>query len=113
MPDRLTLKSSPPPAQATDSDDPPSQESGKRQPPALPSAFLTGMQDRRVMVYRVNGIKLAGTVRPFDSYTHLLQGADGMDSLIFKHTISSSIPGAPVVTRARRTPFGNRPERTG
>jgi host factor-I protein len=71
------------------------------------------MQDRLVTVYLVNGIKLAGKVRQHDQYTLLLQGADGIDSLIFKHAISTVIPGAPVVTRERRTPFGRRPEWTG
>ncbi|MFO1433045.1 MAG: RNA chaperone Hfq [Candidatus Competibacteraceae bacterium] len=113
MRDHLTLKSTHPPDQATDSDEPPSQESGKRPPPALQSAFLTDLQDRLVTVYLVNGIKLVGKVRQFDSYTLLLQGADGTDSLIFKHAISSIIPGAPAVTRERRTPFGRSPEWTG
>ena len=43
----------------------------------------------------------------------LLQGADGIDSLIFKHATSTIIPGVPVVSRERRTPFGRRPEWTG
>jgi host factor-I protein len=110
MPNRLTLTSTHPPDQATDADDPPSQEPGKRQPPALQSAFLADLQDRLVTVYLVNGIKLVGKVRQFDHYTLLLQGADGIESLIFKHAISSIIPGTPVVTRERRTPFGRRPE---
>ena len=58
----------------------------------------------------VSGIKLTGKLRQFDQYTLLLQGADGIDSLIFKHAISTLIPGAPVVTRERRTQFGIRPE---
>ena len=75
--------------------------------------FLTDMKDRLVTVYRVNGIKWVGKVRQFDHYTLLLQGADGIESLLFKHAISTLIPGTPVMTRERRTPFGNRPERTG
>ena len=113
MPNRLTLKSTHSPDQATDFDDFSTQESGKRQPPALQSAFLADMQDRLVTVYLINGIKLIGKVRQFDSYTLLLQSADGIDSLIFKQAISSIIPGLPITTRERRTPFGRRPEATG
>jgi RNA chaperone Hfq len=43
----------------------------------------------------VNGIKLTGKLKQFDQYTLLLQDADGIDSLIFKHAISTLIPGAP------------------
>ena len=63
-------------------------------------------------MYLVSGIKLSGKVRQFDQYMLLLQGADGLDSLIFKHAISTIIPGAPVVTRERRTSFGRRFEWT-
>ena len=45
-------------------------------------------------------------------YTLLPQGADGIDSLIFKHATSTLIPGTPVVTRERRTQFGKRTEWT-
>jgi len=55
---------------------------------------------------------LTGTVRQHEAFTVSLQDADGIESLIFKHAISTVIPGAPVVTRERRTPFGRRPEWT-
>ena len=113
MRDRLTLKAGThQPDQATDPEDRPSAP-GKRQPQELQTAFLTDMLDGMVTVYLVSGIKLSGKVRQFDQYTLLLQGADGLDSLIFKHAISTLIPGAPVMTRERRTPFGKRPERIG
>jgi host factor-I protein len=66
-----------------------------------------------VTVYLVNGIRLTGKVRQHDPFTLQLQDADGLESLIFKHAISTIIPGAPVVNRGRRTQFGKRPERTG
>ena len=113
MPNRLTLKPSHPPDPATDPEDRPARAPGKRQPQELQTAFLDGSLHQVVTVYRVNGIKRVGTVRQFDSYTLLLQGADGIDSLIFKHAISTIIPGVPVPTRERRTPFGRRPEWTG
>ena len=110
MRDRLTLKSTRQPDQAADPNDHPSQASGKRQPQELQTAFLTDMLDRTVAVYLVNGIKLSGKLKQFDQFTLLLQSTDGIDSLIFKHAISTLIPGAPVVTRERRTQFGIRPE---
>jgi len=63
-------------------------------------------------VYLISGIKLTGKLKQHDQHTLLLQGADGIDSLIFKHATSTIIPGAPVVLRERRTPFGRRPEWT-
>ena len=113
MPNRLTLTPTHQPGQATDPDDRPSQPPDKRQPQELQRVFLTDMQDRLVTVYLVNGIRLVGKVRQFDSYTLLLQDTDGRDSLIFKHAISTIIPGAPVVTRERRTAFGRRPGELG
>ena len=108
MPNRLTLKPSHPPDPATDPEDRPARAPGKRQLQGLQIVFLTDMQDRLVTVYLVNGIRLVGKVRQFDSYTLLLQDTDGRDSLIFNHAISTIIPGAPVVTRERRTAFGRR-----
>jgi len=55
---------------------------------------------------------LTGKVRQFDQYTLLLQQTDGIDSLIFKHAISTVISGASVMTRERQTPFGKRSEWT-
>jgi host factor-I protein len=114
MRDRLTLKSAHPPEQAADRQDFNHQApAGKRQPQELQTAFLSDMLDRMVTVYLVSGIKLTGTLKQFDQYTLLLQGADGIDSLIFKHATSTIIPGVPVVSRERRTPFGRRPDWTG
>lgn len=113
MPNRLTLKSTHQPDQAADSNDRSSQAPGKRQPQELQTAFLDGILNQVATVYLVNGIKLAGKIRQFDQYTVLLQNADSIDSLIFKHTLSSILPDAPVMTRERRTPFEKRPERTG
>ena len=113
MRDRLTLNSAHPPEQAGDRQDfDPQAPAGKQQPQELQPAFLTDMQDRLVTVYLVNGIKLIGKLKQHDQYTLLLQGADGIDSLIFKHATSTIIPGVPVVSRERRTPFGRRPEWT-
>ncbi len=113
MNNRLTLKSTRRPDQAADPEDRYSQASGKRQPQELQTAFLTDMLDRTVTVYLVSGIKLTGKLKQFDQFTLQLQGADGIDSLIFKHATSTLIPGAPAIIRERRSPFGKRPEWTG
>jgi host factor-I protein len=113
MRDRLILKSNRRSDQAADPEDRPSQTPGQKPSQELQNAFLTDMLDRVVTVYLVSGIKLTGKVREFDQYTLLLQNVDGIDSLVFKHAISTLIPGMPVVTRERRTPFGRRTEWTG
>jgi host factor-I protein len=109
---RLTLKSTRRPDQTADPEDQFSQIPGKRQPQELQTAFLDGMLNHMVTVYLVSGIKLTGKLKQFDQFTLQLQGADGIDSLIFKHAISTLIPGVPVVSRERRSPFGKRPEWT-
>lgn len=112
MPNRLTLKSTHQSDQSTAADDRASPMSGQGSAQALQNAFLTDMLDRIVTIYLVSGIKLTGKVRQFDQYTLLLQSVDGIDSLIFKHAISTLIPGMPAVSRERRTPFGKRYEWT-
>ena len=112
MRDRLTLNSDRQPEQAADRQDFNPQAPGQRQPQELQTAFLTDRLDRMVTVYLISGIKLSGKLKQFDQYTLLLQGADGIDSLIFKHATSTIIPGVPIVSRERRTPFGRRPEWT-
>ena len=112
MRDRLTLKSARQPEQAADRQDFNPQALGQRQPQELQTAFLTDMLDRTVTVYLVNGFKFTGKLKQHDQYTLLLQDANGIDSLIFKHATSTIISGIPVVSRERRTPFGKRPEWT-
>ena len=110
MRDRLTLQPARQPDQAADPDDKSSPALGRGPPQELQTAFLAGMLDRMVTVYLVGGLRLTGKVGLFDPYTLRLQGADGLDSLIFKHAISAISPGAPVVTRKRRPPFSKGPE---
>ena len=110
---RLTLKPTRQPDQAAGLEDQqPFKASGQRQTWELQTAFLTDMLDRMVTVYLVSGIKLIGTLKQFDQFTLLLQGADGIESLIFKHATSTVTPGVPIMSRERRTPFGKRPEWT-
>ncbi|MFO1431786.1 MAG: RNA chaperone Hfq [Candidatus Competibacteraceae bacterium] len=107
---RLTLKPPRRLEQAANPEDSSSHMSGRRQAQELQNAFLTEMLDKMVTIYLVSGIKLTGKVRQFDQFTLQLEGADGLESLIFKHAISTLIPGVPAVARERRTPFGKRSE---
>jgi host factor-I protein len=113
MPDRLTLKPSRQPDPAGHSPERPARPPGPRQPQERQTAFLDRNLNQPVTVYRINGIPLTGTVKQHEAFTVLLQDADGIESLVFKHAISTILPGTPVVTRERRTPFGKRPEWTG
>ena len=46
-------------------------------------------------VFLVNGFQLRGTVSGFDSFTVVLD-SDGKQQLIYKHAISTIIPGNPI-----------------
>lgn len=48
-----------------------------------------------VTVYLVNGVKLQGIVSCFDNFCLLLR-RDGHTQLIYKHAVSTVMPGGPV-----------------
>ena len=55
-------------------------------------------QKVRVSVYLVNGIRLQGRIRSFDTYTILLD--DGRNqTLVFKHAITTIIPSERIELR--------------
>ena len=66
-----------------------------RQP--LQDTFLEHLRQHRVpvTVFLVNGIKLQGTVTAFDSYSVLLSRG-GQSQVVYKHAISTMMPGEPV-----------------
>ncbi|HYQ91595.1 MAG TPA: RNA chaperone Hfq, partial [Candidatus Competibacteraceae bacterium] len=64
----------------------------KVDPHALQSAFLKANLNRAVTVYTINGVKLIGKLRQYDHFTVLLEGPDGVNSLTFKHAISTMAP---------------------
>ncbi len=68
---------------------------GQRQP--LQDTFLDHLRQHNVpvTVFLANGIKLQGTVTAFDSYS-LLLSRDRQSQLVYKHAISTIMPGAPV-----------------
>jgi host factor-I protein len=61
------------------------------------AVFLNHMRERKtpVTIFLLNGIKLQGTVDWFDKFSMLLSRA-GHSQLIYKHTISTIMPMAPM-----------------
>ncbi len=64
----------------------------KREANALQAAFLTGNLGKPVSVFLINGIKLVGNLRQFDQFTLLLEGPDGIRSMVFKHAVTTITP---------------------
>jgi host factor-I protein len=66
--------------------------------------FLTHLRDSEieVMMFLVNGIKLVGRIKRFDSYTVQLARGSGTQ-MVFKHAISAINPAEPVELLERRT----------
>ena len=66
-------------------------------PQALQDTFLEHVRKHEVPVtiYLANGVKLQGYVTGFDSYSVLLV-RDGQAQLIYKHAVSTLMPGEPV-----------------
>jgi len=49
-----------------------------------------------VTVFLVNGVKLQGVITWFDNFSVLLR-RDGHTQLVYKHAISTVMPGAPIM----------------
>ncbi len=64
----------------------------KREANALQAAFLTGNLGKPVSVFLINGIKVTGKLRQFDQFTLLLEGQDGIRSMVFKHAVTTIAP---------------------
>jgi host factor-I protein len=66
-------------------------------PQALQDTFLDHLRKHEVpvTVYLASGIRLQGYVREFDSYSLLLV-RDRQAQLIYKHAVSTIMPGEPV-----------------
>jgi len=60
-------------------------------------AFLGELkkQEISVTVFLVNGVKLQGIITWFDDNTVLLR-RDGFTQLIYKHSVSTVMPGSPI-----------------
>lgn len=71
----------------------------------LQDAFLNLLRRNKtpVTMFLVKGVKLQGIVTWFDNFSILLR-RDGQSQLVYKHAISTIMPGGPVDTEQ----FGNR-----
>jgi host factor-I protein len=70
-----------------------------------------------VTVFLVNGVKLQGIITWFDNFSVLLR-RDGHTQLVYKHAISTVMPGAPIslfdaTAAAAAAPAGTAPAEGG
>ena len=63
----------------------------------LQDAFLNHVRKQKVPVtiFLVNGVKLQGVITWFDNFCLLLR-RDAQSQLVYKHAISTIMPGAPI-----------------
>ena len=63
----------------------------------LQDQFLNAVRKQKVplTIFLVNGVKLTGVVTSFDNFCVLLR-RDGHAQLVYKHAISTIMPGQPV-----------------
>jgi host factor-I protein len=63
----------------------------------LQDAFLNHVRKGKVPVtiFLINGVKLQGVITWFDNFCVLLR-RDGQSQLVYKHAISTIMPGAPI-----------------
>ena len=64
---------------------------------SLQDTFLNHVRKNKtpLTIFLVNGVKLQGVVTWFDNFCVLLR-RDGHSQLVYKHAISTIMPGAPV-----------------
>ena len=63
----------------------------------LQDAFLNNVRTNKISltIFLVNGVKLTGIVTWFDNFCLLLR-RDGHSQLVYKHAISTIMPGEPM-----------------
>ena len=61
----------------------------------LQDLFLNNARKERipVTIYLMNGVQVKGYVKGFDSYIVLLEDENKQQNLIYKHAVSTIIPG--------------------
>ena len=61
----------------------------------LQDLFLNNARKENVPVtiFLMNGVKVKGHVKGFDSYIILLEGENKQQNLIYKHAVSTIVPG--------------------
>lgn len=64
---------------------------------SLQDTFLNHVRKAKIplTIFLVNGVKLQGVVTWFDNFCVLLR-RDGHSQLVYKHAISTIMPGAPI-----------------
>jgi host factor-I protein len=69
----------------------------QEKPQNLQDTFLNHVRKHKIplTVFLVNGVKLQGMITWFDNFCVLLR-RDGMSHLVYKHAISTIMPGQPV-----------------
>ena len=67
-------------------------------PQNVQDVFLNHVRKAKtpVTVFLVNGVKLQGIITWFDNFSVLLR-RDGHTQLVYKHAISTVMPGAPIM----------------
>jgi len=91
------------PTQATTTDNKSAKENknGKQmaaeRPQSLQDTFLNHVRKNKtpLTIFLINGVKLQGIVTWFDNFCVLLR-RDGHSQLVYKHAISTIMPGGPV-----------------
>ena len=65
--------------------------------PSLQDTFLNYVRKNKtpLTIFLVNGVKLQGVVTWFDNFCVLLR-RDGHSQLVYKHAISTIMPGHPI-----------------
>ncbi len=73
------------------------KDNGKEKHRNLQETFLNHMRRGKVpvTVFLVNGVRLQGVITSFDRFSILLQ-RDTQSQLVFKHVISTVMPGVPL-----------------
>lgn len=63
----------------------------------LQDVFLNHVRKAKipVTIFLINGVKLQGVINWFDNFCVLLR-RDGQSQLVYKHAISTIMPGAPI-----------------
>ena len=63
----------------------------------LQDTFLNHVRKNKIplTIFLVNGVKLQGIITWFDNFSVLLR-RDGHTQLVYKHAISTVMPGAPI-----------------
>ena len=89
---------------------PPPPPSGKQQ--NLQDAFLNLLRKNKtpVTMFLVKGVKLQGIVTWFDNFSILLR-RDGQSQLVYKHAVSTIMPGQPIDVRQFSSQDSNRKQR--